>query len=102
MTTQQQLAAGLTRLYLDHQQFGCGYRDYVALPGRIWVRLVLIATGESTRIGMAEYRAALATARTISRGERSRAARRLRKNARTFGHHGAVVTDALTALRGAA
>lgn len=87
----------VANLWLDHDKFGCGWRDYVAMPGRKWVRLVLVATGESARIPISEYERAK---RGSKPWPRSSVARRLRRNAKTFGNDkAAAVKDALAGLR---
>lgn len=89
-------------LYVDNERFGCGWRLYIALVGRKWVRLVEVATGVSGRISKVEYDAALrATERrapTLLRA--NRIAKRLRASSKTYGHDKEnSVREALAGLR---
>ena len=93
-------------LWLDHVKFGCGWRHYVAVPGRKWVYLTLIATGEHTKIAMAEFekakRVTLSAKLRVNSANPAKVAKRLRRNAKTYGIESAAVKDALKALREAA
>lgn len=76
-------------LYLDHEKFGCGIRDYVAMPGRKWVRVIELATGESAQISQADFLGAVRgfrNRRHATELKTARVARRLRRNAKTFGN----------------
>lgn len=90
-------------LWLDHEQFGCGTRDFVALLGRKWVRVVEVATGESAKISMTEFLAAVrgpSRKRNPRELKPARVAKRLRRNAKTYGNEAtASVKRALAALR---
>jgi hypothetical protein len=93
------MQANVVCLYLDSAKFGCGWRDYVAVIGRKWVRLVLVATGESGKITITEYNAAMASNRPGAYKPKY-VAKRLRKNAKRFGNNeSAAVKEALSCLR---
>lgn len=91
------MAAQIVQLYLDHERFGCGWRNYVAIEGRKWVRVVLIATGESARISIADYRKAYVATKPWSAAS---IRKRLRRNARTYGNDKSpAVKEALALLQ---
>lgn len=90
-------------LWLDNEKFGSGQRDFIATLGRKWVRVVELATGESAKIGMKDFLAAVrgpSPTRNLRELKPARVAKRLRRNAATFGNlDTAAVKDALKALR---
>jgi hypothetical protein len=90
-------------LYLDHEKFGCGARDYVAMQGRKWVRVVELATGNSAKISTAEFLSAVRGPkhhRHAAELRTARVCRRLRKNAKVYGNDQSPhVKAALKALR---
>lgn len=89
----------VVRLWLDHPQVGCGWRQYVvAQLGRKWVRLVVLATGQSIRIARSAYDGA--KPQPIPKVSARRTASRLRRNAQTHGYEkSASVKAALAVLR---
>lgn len=90
-------------LWLDNEKFGTGRRDFIAMLGRKWVRVVELATGESAKIGMKDFLAAVrgpSPTRNLRELKPGRVAKRLRLNAATFGNlDTAAVKDALKAPR---
>lgn len=97
--------ASAVRLHLDdHSKFGSGTRHFVAIQGRKWVRLVELATGESGRITVDEFLGAVRgfddrkTHKELL--DHKRVARRLRRNAKTYGNDkSTAVKEALEALK---
>lgn len=85
----------LISLYLDHPKVGCGWRRYVVLTvGPKWARLVSAETAEAIRIPAKE----LATGRPLPI-KPTRAARRLRDVAKTYGEDTSAVREAMAVLR---
>lgn len=82
-------------LYLDHPKVGCGWRSYLVLTvGPKWVRLLSTETAETIKVPASELR--------FAREEKikpSRALRRLRKVAATYGVDTEAVKEALSGLR---
>lgn len=99
------MSASTCSLYLDHEKFGCGTRDFVVMHGRKWVRIVELATGESAKISTEEFLGAVRGpkhSRHARELRTARATRRLRKNAKLYGNDGSPhVKRALKALRAA-
>lgn len=83
-------------LYLDHAKVGCGWRGYLVLKvGRIHARVICAETAESFSIPKKD----LAHGRPLPL-KRTRALRRLRDVARTYGMEDSRgVKDALAMLR---
>lgn len=68
-------------LYLDHPKVGCGWRRYLVLQqGRIHARIICMENAEALKIPATT----LATGK-IEPFQRTRAVKRLRATARTYG-----------------
>ncbi len=94
------MGAQIVCLWLDHEKFGCGWRDYIALEGRKRARLIMLSTGESAKLSMEKYMRALKYARPVAR--QTQAARRLRREAKLYGNSkSAAFIEPMAALRNA-
>lgn len=83
-------------LWLDTERFGCGRRQFIATRGRKWVHVVLISTGETGKLTFDDYARAKQPGPAINP---TRARKRLRRNAATFGTETIAVKEALEALK---
>lgn len=85
----------LISLYLDHSKVGCGWREYLVLKeGPKWTKLISTATADAITIPSTEMK----WARDVPL-KKTRAARRLRAVAKTYGVDSVALKEALSGLR---
>ena len=90
----------LVWLWLDTEKFGCGRRLFHATIARKWCHLVLVATGETGKLPVAEYeRTKMQTYQGAKPIKQDKARKLLRRNAAAFGTDTIAVKEALEALK---
>lgn len=85
------------RLYIDHPRIGSGFRNVLVLAqGPKWARLLITATGEHIKVPAADLKFATPLPFKLIP---TRAAKRLRNVAKTYGVETEAIKDGLAILK---